>query len=171
MRVPGNIVALAGAGILAVATFLPVLKIDSLDLSESYWEFPDRRFGILLVALAGISTGFSVAGLFLEVWVFPFIAGALGFIAVGLTVFTPYSLAFQQWEDLGWGAYISPAGAFAIAAGAALALAGALTIDRGPAADLSRAPLYPPAGWYPDPSGRSRLRYWTGTEWSRYEKS
>jgi hypothetical protein len=24
----------------------------------------------------------------------------------------------------------------------------------------------PPAGWYPDPSGTSRLRWWEGTDWS-----
>ena len=24
----------------------------------------------------------------------------------------------------------------------------------------------PPAGWYPDPAGGSRLRYWEGTDWS-----
>ena len=24
----------------------------------------------------------------------------------------------------------------------------------------------PPAGWYPDPEGGSRLRYWEGTDWS-----
>jgi hypothetical protein len=24
----------------------------------------------------------------------------------------------------------------------------------------------PPAGWYPDPAGRARLRYWTGTSWT-----
>ncbi|NNE11366.1 MAG: DUF2510 domain-containing protein, partial [Ilumatobacter sp.] len=24
----------------------------------------------------------------------------------------------------------------------------------------------PPAGWYPDPEGGSRLRWWEGTDWS-----
>jgi len=29
-------------------------------------------------------------------------------------------------------------------------------------------PLLPPAGWHPDPSGRHRLRYWDGTQWTAY---
>jgi Protein of unknown function (DUF2510) len=28
------------------------------------------------------------------------------------------------------------------------------------------AALVPPEGWYPDPSGEARLRWWSGTDWT-----
>lgn len=29
----------------------------------------------------------------------------------------------------------------------------------------------PPAGWYPDPTGGSRLRWWDGTDWSEHHRA
>ena len=29
-------------------------------------------------------------------------------------------------------------------------------------------PSGPPAGWYPDPSGRFELRYWDGSRWTEH---
>jgi uncharacterized RDD family membrane protein YckC len=33
-------------------------------------------------------------------------------------------------------------------------------------APVPAAPTLPPANWYPDPSGRARLRYWDGSRWT-----
>ena len=34
---------------------------------------------------------------------------------------------------------------------------------------LPQAPLtLPPANWYPDPKGESRLRYWDGSSWTEH---
>jgi hypothetical protein len=54
-----------------------------------------------------------------------------------------------------------------------VALAPTLAARAGEATDLafvpsepSGSPAVPEAGWYPDPSGQARLRYWDGRAWS-----
>jgi hypothetical protein len=41
----------------------------------------------------------------------------------------------------------------------------------GGATQVGGVPPGPPAGWYPDPGGGVRRRYWTGTEWGPTEPS
>jgi len=37
---------------------------------------------------------------------------------------------------------------------------------RGPTAPAISEPAAPPAGWFPDPRGEKRLRYWDGATWT-----
>jgi hypothetical protein len=37
--------------------------------------------------------------------------------------------------------------------------------DEGPYYSLKQHPTLPPPGWYADPTGASKMRYWDGSQW------
>lgn len=47
-----------------------------------------------------------------------------------------------------------------------LVIAASWTWARRPSRDPESRVFAPPAGWYPDPHGVARLRYWDGTRWT-----
>jgi hypothetical protein len=64
-------------------------------------------------------------------------------------------------------------GAGLVVVGGVVGLAPTLAARAGEATDLAFVPTEPAAspaapepGWYPDPSGQARLRYWDGRAWS-----
>jgi hypothetical protein len=168
-----RIVALAGAGAIVAAVFVPIDKSGGklLDITHGSEMFRQTAasavpavggaFAILVLALvpsAGRRAAAAIAGIGGVV--------ALFFLFVLLSIEVPvHHIPFRE---LRAGAFVGLAG------GLAALVAGTIgAIGSDPAQTTTtarpqepRRPSLAPAGWYPDPSGQARERYWDGESWT-----
>jgi hypothetical protein len=171
----GRALAAVGAVLMGVSLFLDVAEGSSF----SYWdEF--RRIDVVILVLAAFAlvllalsfVSFEVACLFG--------VGVIGGFGIGFFSIYFIELSF----DKGIGAWLANVGSALLLIGALVALLPAMARRAGrthqpallgaDAAPTTPAPASTPAtvtsspapGWYPDPSGRARLRYWDGRTWT-----
>lgn len=109
-----------------------------------------------LVAMGAVALAFLAGLVWLAVWIWTEHRGVLAFLA-GLVVFG--IVAAAAWS------VVEEAGEDRRRAQAAAELRA--REDRAAAEDANRSGLTPtaPAGWYPDPRGHGRERWWSGTAW------
>lgn len=168
---------LLGAGLVVAGTFLPWTK--GGDFSPSYaivdFEFPKIFFlsGVAPLAAAVVAVALGLLSLTRQERL---VSGLLiGFGAMTLLLFLAYlGVSVFGPEE----AYSFGIGSLAGVAGGALILLGGLaTLGSAEAAEFAleqpaaaaearQAPSAPEAGWYSDPAGAARLRYWSGERWT-----
>ena len=158
--------ALAGVGALLVIMSLFTEYAEGT--SESLWDVL-QRLDVIILLLAVLAILLVVGSLFVLGDLMLFAVGLIG--SFGLGYFSPYFIEYTF--DKGTAAYFGNIGSAAVLGGAVLALAPALVARESSSRDLSfvheeTPPLAaaPAAGWYDDPSGQARLRYWDGQAWS-----
>lgn len=158
--------ALAGVGALLVIVSLFVDYTEGS--SASLWDLL-RRMDVVILVLAILAILLVLGSLFMLGNLMLFAVGAIG--GFGLGFFSPDFIEYTF--DKGIGAYLAILGSAAILGGAALALAPVLVARAGNWRDLPfvheetpRPVAQPAPGWYADPSGQARLRYWDGQRWS-----
>jgi hypothetical protein len=90
----------------------------------------------------------------------PALAISLSFLLLGLSMYLGEGFIYSY---LGPGYWTANGAAFVMSVGGLFALSG-YTVREGRPAPAAAVP--PAAGWYDDPSGVARERYWTGDAWS-----
>jgi hypothetical protein len=167
----GRALAAIGALLWIVALFLDV----GVGIA-SKWDIYGRLDIVTLAAAIAVLV-FLLASLFVGEELLLFLVGVSGgfLVADGAFDLIEYSDQF----DAASGTYLSIVGAGLIILGAALALLvrreevlafmPAAGVQAPAAAMPAAAPVEPAAaapGWYSDPSGQARLRYWDGQTWT-----
>ena len=161
----------------------------------SYWRIPffGHSLGIGLLVLAIVCAVLLLLSVLRLHSIFDRLFPIPGLVAGGLLLFVPFEAAFDHLGDLGAGAWLGFFACLAIALASVLMILPArLQTARAPARAKERvpepAPSPPPApeqgpgqsysppsgppvqtipaGWYADPSGQARLRYWNGELWT-----
>jgi uncharacterized protein DUF2510 len=177
----GRALAALGAVLGIVAIWVSVTS-----RGGKYWDGANHAIGISMLVLAIlVGIGLVLAtwlrqGALDQVWLLP--ALVLG----GLFLFFPIGAwGGGETGQLGVGAWLGVAacGCFVLA-GILNAIpepspaAAAATAGASPAGVFAQRPetepvlaqppagTAPPAGWYPDPKGEARLRYWDGKDWT-----
>ena len=172
-RTVSAVLALIGAVLVGVSSFVPLYrfsegsyKIFEFDADPKSLLFFGLEPSFVAVAAAAVgilalTTGRRVFGAFLT-----------GIGAQTIALFVSYFgwmlLDGDGSPDPGIGAFLGLLGGGAILAGGLVAWLSAAApepVAAGVPRSVS-APGAAPAGWYPDPSGTARLRYWTGASWS-----
>jgi Protein of unknown function (DUF2510) len=183
--VVGRVIAAIGAGVMALSLFLTAYNTED---GTSYWEAFRRMDVLVLVLAVAVIVLLAVSFTALEIGCL-FLVGAIGGYGIGLFFFD----VFESAVDESIGAYLANLGSGLIVAGAGLALlpvmlagttrllpfayAPAEPVQQAtpatpalapePTAPVTDTPVAAPAaGWYDDPSGRARLRYWDGQAWT-----
>ena len=170
-----RVVALAGAGAMAAAVFVPVDRageklLDATHGSEALRQMvsaavPAVGAAVAIVVLAllpgaGRRTAAAIAG----------IGGvaALYYLSIVLAIEVP--VHHIPLRDLRAGAFIGLAGGVVALAAGVIGALGPKPAATQPVAEVEaparRTETLPPAGWYPDPSGQARERYWDGHSWT-----
>jgi hypothetical protein len=167
-RVLGKALAIGGAALGAIATFLPAYS-DFGDGSVTYWTF-HRRFDVItLVLLAGVVT-LGVISI-----VRPLRGVNIALAAAGASIagiFIPY--AVEATDGAQAGIFLMGIAGVITCVGAVFVLltefAGvpAGTPAPRPAAAPAPAPAAAPPGWFPDPAGGAGQRYWDGVAWTHH---
>jgi thiol:disulfide interchange protein len=162
-----------GAALWIVSEFLPQYSVASEKLT--FWEIY-RYADIVTLVAAVAAAAAAVASL----------AVRARAVFAAVPIISGYLLAFAitiliEAEDLqrGAGIYIGLAGSTAIALGAIAVTAPALTRSTPQGReelpfmqdDTASPAAEPAAGWYRDPAGQARLRYWDGLTWSETTRS
>jgi hypothetical protein len=158
---------LAGSAVFGLSLLLPYVKVEGE--SQSFWELA-TRIDVFLTVLAvaaitlGIVSFFAAGDLLLTV------SGALSLVAFGMLIFTLADA--QHFQYFRVAAYLAPVGALIASVGGMLPV----LADRAPIAISPQRAVTgsgfpppgtgPPPGWYSDPSGKARQRYWSGSEWT-----
>jgi len=162
----------------------------------SYWRIPffGHSLGIGLLVLAIVCAVLLLLSELRLHSTFDRLFPVPGLVAGGLLLFVPLEAAFDHLGDLGAGAWLGFVACLAIVVASVLMILSPrlLTVrlparrvkpkpepapsppqaspEPGPAHSYS-PPSGPPvqtvsAGWYADPSGQARLRYWDGERWT-----
>jgi hypothetical protein len=178
-----RVVALAGAGAMVAAVFVPIDRGGAKLLDVTHGSDAVRQTGSAAVPATGAAIAILVLALVPRAGrrAAAAIAGiggvvALYFLFVVLSIEVPvHHIPFR---DLRAGAFIGLVGGLAaLAAGmigalgpeptAAQPVAGAAAVlEPTRQATAHEATALAPAGWYPDPSGQARERYWDGHSWT-----
>lgn len=109
---------------------------------------------------------FAFASIFSDSIVLVALAVSLSFLLLGDTVYTGEGVDYSFYKA---GYWVTSACALIMAVGGLFAFSGyALRDPRTRQIATSSAP--PPAGWYEDPSGEARERYWAGGAWSEHTR-
>ncbi len=164
----GRILALLSAILVVVSLFL------AATFGASRWEV-DRRQSIFLfvvgvVALVAIGVSFFLA---------PGLAALIAAIGGGLSFLPAFSWILYSAGHLGAGPILGSVAAVGLVAGAIMSFpspALAELVRRGQREfdqstterATATAHLQPPAGWYADPTGEAKLRYWDGRQWTSH---
>jgi hypothetical protein len=170
-----RVVAVAGAGALAAAVFVPVDRIGEKLLDVTHGSETLRQtvsapvpavgaaVAIVVIALvpaAGRRAAAAIAG----------IGGvaALYYLSIVLAIEVP--VHHIPLRDLRAGAFIGLAGGVVALAAGVIGAVGPEPAAIRPVAEAQtparQTETLAPAGWYPDPSGQARERYWDGHSWT-----
>jgi hypothetical protein len=171
-----RIVALAGAGAMVAAVFVPIDKGGAKLLDVTHGSEPFRATVSAAVPAVGAAVAIAVLALVPSAGrraaaAIAGIGGVVGlyFLFVVLSIEVPvHHIPFRE---LRAGAFVGLAGGLAALAAGTI---GALGSEPAPAQTsavpaASQEPSRPelaPAGWYPDPSGQASERYWDGRSWT-----
>jgi len=169
-RVLGKALAIGGAALGAIATFLPAYG-DFDGGSVTYWTF-NRRFDavtlvvlVAVVALGVISIVRPMRGVNIA------LAAASASIA---GTFIPYAVEASDGAKvgifvMGLAGVIACVGAiFVLLTEFAAVPAETMVVAHTPAPAAPAAPAAAPAGWFPDPAGGNGRRYWNGAAWTQH---
>jgi Protein of unknown function (DUF2510) len=177
LRIMALVITVLGAGLVIAAAFIPW----STDTKIADFDAPKV---FLFWAIEPIAIGVAAIGLGIGISRRPsrLISGILiAFGAQTILLYVGYAFVPVFGDDLG---YAVKAGGFLGIVGGVLVLIGGLLSTSDENESFAVAPAMqerqstirtaeskptvdaPEAGWYPDPAGQTRLRYWTGGEWS-----
>jgi len=169
-RILAGILALAGAALVAVSSFIPVYEFDDFGFKLIDFDAVPRSLLFFGLENVFVVVAASVAGIIVLVSRSQAIGGFLvGIGAQTVAVFAAY-FGFVGLDEDG-ASTIGVGSGFGVAGGILILAAGIVVwIVSGPEAaeaeSFETAPGLPPAGWYPDPAQAAQSRYWTGHEWS-----
>jgi Protein of unknown function (DUF2510) len=159
----GRAIAAVGAIVMGVSVFQPAFEESSVSIWDAY-----SRLDLVVLGAAAATLVLLLVSLFAGTELLLFVVGVIASFVLGF-----FLLIYLEFPGSGLGWYLAMAGSSAILAGAAIALVPALVARAGEPADLAFLPAEPvpgpaahPAGWYADPSGNARLRYWDGQAWT-----
>jgi hypothetical protein len=161
----GQAVAAAGSVLLLISYFLTWSDFDGQ--KQSLWD--------LLKHGDKIMTGVAIASLVMAVLSIFFVPRVLLVLSLSLGGFAlGQFLPLESFEFVKAGQYVAIVAAAAIVAGSLLALLRLLIVDVDVQSEGLRstpASRANPAGWYHDPSGQAKLRYWNGSAWTDQTQS
>lgn len=164
-----GLLALAGAVLLGLGCWLPYNSQSGTDFEvfqrdgfsgQLYYAVEPAVVMILAAAL----------GLILLRGPLPaFWAGVLGAIGAQTALLWVGNLGYSLSADFGdgQGPHVKAGGWIGLAGSLVIAAAGVVALR----AASTAAEAFPPAGWYPDPSGADQLRYWSGSFWTEHTAS
>jgi hypothetical protein len=172
-------IGLVGRSIAVIGILLVVVSIFQQPFTDNPGNFRElyERADIALFVLTAAAIVLLLVSLFAGQGLSLYVAGMIGAVVLGYFVFLLIEFKFEGFAR-GW--YLATAGATCSVVGTAVALTPML-LARGeepelaflsaepaaaPEAPPAAAAEAPPAGWYADPSGQARLRYWDGETWS-----
>ena len=169
-RSAAGILALVGAALVAVSSFVPIYEFD--DFGLKLVDFDQEPRSVLFFGLenAFVTVAATVAGIIVLASRSRVIGGFLaGIGAQTIAVFISYvgwiALDDDSASTIGGGTGLGVGGGMLILAAGIVVwmLPGPEAVEADP---FETARGHPPAGWYPDPAGAAHSRYWTGQEWS-----
>ena len=175
---PIGVTAIVIGGVAAMVSPLLHYVLDT-----SVWQLT-TRYPLIITALVAAAMALAVTSLAVDRWLLLAFAGLISAFVLG-EVF-PLIVTSYHYEI---GFWVWTAGTAIMTAGSVLALTGSINALRRAerragvafAADTSRRPAdprdvddsttpsgvtLPPAGWYPDPAGAARERFWAGEAWT-----
>lgn len=162
---PLGITAVVIGGIAAIVS--PLLHYV---LETSVWQLT-TRYPLIITIMVGAAMALAVTSLAVDRWLLLALAGLVSAFVLG-EVF-PLIVTSYHYEI---GLWLWTAGAAIMTAGSVLALTGSMSALRRAerragiafAADTSRRDdgSLPAAGWYPDPGGAGKERFWAGEAWT-----
>jgi len=159
----GRLVAAGGAVLLVVALFLPAFNFPG---EPTYWDL-FRRMDVVFLVVGVAALLLLAASLRVLRNLMLLAVAVLGGAGLGF-----FSADFIELDtDETTGAFLANLGSAAMVVGAAIALLPALLERSGESREPAETPetpetVAPGPGWYDDPSGQSRLRYWDGQAWT-----
>lgn len=181
----GRVIAAIGAVLMGASLFLDIVEGGSV----TYWDELRRMDIVILVLAVAVIALLALSFVSFELFCL-FAVGVIG--GYGLGFFSDLFIEFSF--DKGIGTWLANIGSAGVVLGAAIALIPAMLgrsgkrrepafvpADTGPVqvqAPATQEPTPAPtpapaeaaptvaAGWYPDPSGQARLRYWDGQTWT-----
>jgi hypothetical protein len=168
-RVLGKALAIGGAALAGLATFMPAYDNFDED-SVTYWTFHTRWDIVTIIIVAAVVT----LGILSIVRPMRGVNIALAATAAATAgIFLPYPVEASEGVK---------AGIFLMGAGGVIACIGAIFVlltefaavpapqsaTPPPAPTPARAPAAVPAGWFPDPAGSPGHRYWDGQAWTQH---
>jgi hydrogenase/urease accessory protein HupE len=161
---PIGITAVVIGGVAAIVSPLLHYVLDT-----SVWQLT-TRYPLIVTILVAVAMALAVTSLAVDRWLLLAVAGLISAFVLGevFPLIVPsyhYEIGFWLWTG----------GAAIMTAGSVLALTGSIDGLRRAerragiafAADTSGAGgASPPAGWYPDPAGAGKERFWAGEAWT-----
>jgi hypothetical protein len=160
----GRVIAATGVVLVVVSIFQQPFQDESRNFRELY-----ERADIYLFVLTAAAIMLLLLSLFVGQALCLYLAGMIGALVLGYFLLLEIELKFEGYAR-GW--YLATAGGACVVVGTAVALVPML-LARGEQPELAflsaeptEAAEAPQEGWYSDPSGQARLRYWDGERWS-----
>lgn len=161
-RVLGKALTIGGAALAALATFLPAYSFG--DGNITYWTFNSRWDIVTIILLVAI----------VALGIVSIVRPMRGVnIALALSAGASAGIFLPNAAEATEGAH---AALFLMAAGGVIACVGGVFVlltefaavpgDARISAPTTAAVI--PAGWFPDPAGGARQRYWDGGAWTEH---
>lgn len=131
----------------------------------STWWSEETVGPAVATGIAVLAATFALAAIFSDSIALVALAVSLSFLLLGDTVYT----GEHGYSFFGAGYWLASACALVMAVGGVFAFSG-YTLRASRIQQSATATGLPPAGWYQDPSGEARERYWTGEAWSEHTR-
>jgi Protein of unknown function (DUF2510) len=160
-----------GRTLAAIGAFMWIssLFMEVFSGSVTRWDIY-RRADVISLILAAAVVLLLILSLFVAKELMLIVVGIIGGYLAGFGV---PDLIEVRGLHIAAGGYLGAVGPGLVVVGAVVGLAPTLAAHAGEARDLAfvpseaaSAPAAPPAGWYHDPSGKARFRYWDGRAWT-----